>query len=144
MTKNEFIIGDPYLYKGNANAMTYMGETLSEDLGMFESRNTTQYYAYSIMTPCTQSQYPNPPLPHCKERIAFAKGANIEYRLLTQGIWHNCATPQWLPGLKYRVKVEKTNDDLRIEELEENIRAHENCVKQYKKELADLKPTSHY
>ena len=146
MTKNEFIIGDQYSYEGRSEPLTYLGESKSPEVGMFKSPLSGLYHnEYRNMELFTkpEPQYPNPPLPHCEERIAFAKGANIESSLTGEN-WCYTDTPQWNPNVKYRVKVEKTKDDLRIEKLEENIRAHENYIKEYKKELAKLKPTVHY
>jgi hypothetical protein len=90
-----------------------------------------------------EPQYPNPPLPHCEERIAFARGANIEF-LSLKGTWLRARYPSWDDELKYRVKVEKTKDDLRIEQLEKLIAADSLVLDKYKKELAELKPTIHY
>ena len=150
MTKNKFIKGDKYTYEGTVDARiyTYMGESCSQGIGIFKdcfSESTTYYLRYTSMIPCTkpEPQYPHPPLPHCEERIAHAKGANIEFSITGEN-WHCSGAPLWNPKHFYRVKVEKTEDDLRIEKLEENIRAHENYIKEYKKELAKIKPTVHY
>ena len=91
-------------------------------------------------------EYPNPPLPHCEERIAFAKGANIEFedRCGTHSKWMFTGYPKWHPNIKYRVKVEKTKDDLQIERLENLIIIRQDDVKRFTKELAKLKPTVHY
>jgi hypothetical protein len=90
------------------------------------------------------NEYPNPPLPHCEERIAFAEGANIEASIPNNGHWFFVADPEWQPHLRYRVKVEKTKDDLRIEELERRIAEDMRVLDKHKKELAKLKPTVHY
>tara|TARA_R110000822_G_scaffold80570_2_gene191955 strand:+ start:1211 stop:1678 length:468 start_codon:yes stop_codon:yes gene_type:complete len=91
-------------------------------------------------------QYPNPPLQHCEERIAHARGANIESSIANNGHWFFVADPEWQPHLKYRVKVEpvKTKDDLRIERLEIKIRNNERANADHRKEIAELKPTVHY
>ena len=91
-----------------------------------------------------EPQYPNPPLTHCEERIAFARGANIEASITNNGPWCFVADPEWHPNVKYRVKVEKTKDDLRIEELERRIAEDMRVLDEHKKELAELKPTVHY
>ena len=155
MNKNEFIIGDEYIYSGSSvsmeyvsEPMKYVSESLSPNVGRFVGKKETYHCEYRNMTPCTkvEPKYPNPPLPHCEERIAFAKGANIEFenRCGTHSKWMFTGDPKWHANIKYRVKLGKTQDDLRIEKLEENIRAHENYIKQYIEELADLKPTVHY
>ena len=101
-----------------------------------------EFEAVKLVAP----KYPNPPLPHCEERIAFAKGANIEFenRCGTHSKWMFTGDPKWHENIKYRVKVEKTKDDLRIEELERYIFNTESAINVYKKELAELKPTVHY
>tara|TARA_R110000803_G_scaffold153578_1_gene218465 strand:- start:162 stop:443 length:282 start_codon:yes stop_codon:yes gene_type:complete len=92
------------------------------------------------------TSYANQSLPHCDMRIEHAKGANIESSITNNGPWCFVADPEWQPHLKYRVKVEpvKTQDDLRIEELERLILEKEHFISKYKKELAKLKPTVHY
>ena len=93
-----------------------------------------------------EPKYPNSPLPHCEERIAFAKGANIEFedRCGTHSKWMFTGDPKWHANIKYRVKVEKTEDDLQIERLENLIIIRQDDVKRFTKELAELKPTVHY
>jgi hypothetical protein len=151
MNKNEFIKGNQYTYKGavNARIYTYSGDSYSQGVGIFKDFEGTPYHLkYTKMIPHTQPepQYPNPPLPHCEERIAFAKGANIEFedRCGTHSKWMFTGYPKWHPNIKYRVKVEKTEDDLRIEVLESCICDHQAILDDYKKELAELKPTVHY
>jgi hypothetical protein len=144
MTKNEFIIGDQYSYKGDA-PLTYVGEASGQGFGLFENNHGSNWhYVYENMTPCTKPEpkYPNPPLPHCEERIAFCRGANIEF--LYDGTWVFDEDPKWYPDSRYRVKVEKTKDELRIEELKRFIIIWEEMIDEHKKELAELKPTIHY
>ena len=124
-----------------------MGESYSQGIGIFKdcfSESTTYYLRYTSMIPCTKAepQYPNPPLPHCEERIAHAKGANIE--VYDGGGWQDVAFPSWKTCYQYRVKVEKTEDDLQIERLENLIIIRQDDVKRFTKELAELKPTVHY
>tara|TARA_R110000772_G_scaffold225975_1_gene336631 strand:- start:6817 stop:7260 length:444 start_codon:yes stop_codon:yes gene_type:complete len=147
MNKNEFIIGEKYSYQGQGGTRTYKGQSESPYVGIFKSPfNEMSYNEYKHMLPYTKAepQYPNPPLPHCEERIAFAKGANIEFQLSNNEPWHYVKNPKWQPSIKHRVKVEKTKDDLRIEELERYIFNTESAINVYKKELAELKPTVHY
>jgi hypothetical protein len=152
MNKSKFIIGDEYIHQIEADSCiftiyTYVGKGLDQVIGIFTDFEGTPYhFEYTNMIPCTkvEPKYPNPPLPHCEERIAFAKGANIEYLLLNEGIWHNSATPSWNPKLKYRVKTEKTKDDLRIEKLEQLIKRDMRFLDTHRKQLAELKPKIHY
>ncbi len=146
MTKDEFIGGYQYFYKGTTEPLMYVGGCPSQDVGKFKSNLGLYHYEYRNMRTHTQPElkYPNPPLPHYKQRIAHAMGANIEWRSHTCGAWKASKHPKWHSDFKYRVKVEKTIDDLRIEWLEANICSHENYIEENKKELAELKPTANY
>jgi hypothetical protein len=110
-----------------------------------DDRDTPHSYwlAFSAIK-LAKTKYPNPPLPHCEERIAFARGANIESSITNNGPWCFVADPEWQPHLKYRVKVEKTEDDLQIERLEQILAKEKIFIDKIKKELAELKPTIHY
>ena len=96
------------------------------------------------MTPYKQPepQYPNPPRIHCEERIAFAKGANIQ--VLAFGTWYDIDNPTFDELVKYRVKVEKTKDELHIERLELKIQNNERANADHKKEIAEIKSKLHY
>jgi hypothetical protein len=145
MTK--FIVGDQYIYQADSELFTYSGESKHDNAGVFKSDSGNVYhYHYVNMTPYKQPKpkYPNPPLPHCEERIAFAKGANIEQFSLDCHVWHISRNPSWDPEILYRVKAEKTKDELRIEYLKKLILNSEHHINEYKKELAELKPTVHY
>ncbi len=152
MNKSKFIIGDEYIHQIQADSCiftiyTYVGKGFDQIIGIFTDFEGTRYHLeYQNMIPCTkvESQYPNPPLPHCEERIAHAKGANIEQFLLDSNVWRFTKNPSWNPDIEYRVKVENTKDDLRIEQLEKLIAADSLVLDKYKKELSELKPTIHY
>jgi hypothetical protein len=91
-----------------------------------------------------ERKYPNPPLPHCEERIAFANGANIQ--VLSSDRWYDISKPNFDKESTYRVKEEpvKTKDDLRIEELERRIRVNEDANRIHKNELDELRPKVPY
>ena len=142
---NEFIVGNQYSHQRDGELLTYSGESQYNGVGVFKTDSGNVYnYKYENMLPFTKTEpkYPNPPLPHCEERIAFAKGANIEF--LHDGIWLDAPKPNWSVIEKYRVKIEKTKDELQIERLEKLIIIRQDDVQRYKKELAELKPTIHY
>ena len=62
--------------------------------------NNAMYVApKSHFTPC-----PNPPLPHYKERIAHALGADIEFAVDCPA-WNKLGKPNWLEDIKYRVAI---------------------------------------
>jgi hypothetical protein len=147
MNNRIFVVGDQYSCEGGGNPLTYLGESTFHNVGLFERDSGSVYhYEYASMTPYTKAEpkYPNPPLPHCEERIAFARGANIEQFSLDCDVWHISRNPSWDPEILYRVKVEKTKDELRIEELERLILEHDHFYYKFTKELAELKPTVHY
>ena len=103
-----------------------------------DDRNTPHSYwlAFSAIK-LAKTKYPNPPLPHCEERIAFAKGANIQ--LLASGIWYDTDNPRFNEIVRYRVKIEKTKNELLIETLELKINNNEQANADYKKEINELK-----
>ena len=143
MNNSEFIVGDEYIYKGTVDSRTYTYASKSsrKSVGIFTNCSGTIYYLkYENMTPCkqTEPQYPNPPLPHCEERIAFCRGVNIEF-LYDDPQWVFDQDPKWYLDGGYRVKVEKTKDELRIEELERIIAEDRRIIDKHKKELAELK-----
>ena len=71
--------------------------------------NNAMYVApQSHFTPC-----PNPPLPHYKERIAHALGADIEFYSDLNSGWLEVEKPAWLE-YKYRVAI----PDIHAEERE--------------------------
>jgi hypothetical protein len=138
----EFIVGDQYIYEGHIDRIyTYVSESHTKSVGIFTNCSGTKYHLrYENMTPCTkpEPQYPNPPLPHCEERIAFARGANIESSITNNGPWCFVADPEWQPHLKYRVKVEKTKDELRIEELYERVQILISELNDLNEEIAEI------
>ena len=147
MNKNNFIAGNQYSYKKDNKTLTYSGKAKNRGVGVFKSNSGNVYhYKYENMVPFTKPEpkYPNPPIVHCKERIAHAKGANIECQYPNHKTWYNDDDPSWQTKFRYRVKVEKTKDQLRIEQLEKLIAADSLVLDKYKKELSQLKPTVHY
>ncbi len=142
MNKSKFRLGEQYTYQSDIEVLTYLRESQHYGTGVFKSDSgNIHHYLYCNMIPC-KKPYPNPPLLHCEERIAFARGANIESQGC--GTWEDAKYPKWHTNFKYRVKVEKTKDEVKIERLEELIVTHLECIEIFKKELNKLKPTSHY
>ena len=142
MKQEDMAVGMEYVNKSVCK-WHYQGRVGNSQAGRFKD----QHGDYHIMRYDRMEEapkYPNPPLPHCEERIAFAKGANIENKHKDNVTWWDDEEPQWLPKLRYRVKAEKTKDDLRIEELERRIAEDLRILNMHKRELADLKPTVHY
>ncbi len=146
MNKSKFRLGEQYTYQSDIEVLTYLRESQHYGTGVFKSDSgNIHHYLYCNMTPC-KKPYPNPPLSHCEERIAFARGANIECQYQNQNhkTWKASKYPKWHSDFKYRVKEEKTEDEVKIERLEELIVTHLECIEIFKKELDKLKPTSHY
>jgi hypothetical protein len=148
MNKSKFRVGKQYSYQGRSEPLTYLGQSKQNpEFGMFKSPLNEMYhneYRNMDLFKQPEPQYPNPPLPHCEERIAFAKGANIESKHKDNVTWWDDEEPQWLPEIRYRVKVEKTKDDMRIERLERFIDKNQALINKFKTELAELKPTVNY
>jgi hypothetical protein len=137
----EFIVGNHYIYKDTTGLVTYLGESKRPIVGRFKSDSGNVYhYEYESVTPCTnpEPKYPNPPLPHCEERIAFAKGANIESSRKDRVKWGDDLNPTWSDYRAYRVKVEKTKDELRIEELYERVQILMSELNDLNEEIAEL------
>jgi hypothetical protein len=144
MKQEDMEVGREYVNKGMCK-WHYQGRVGNSQTGRFKDQHG-HYHNMRYDRMEEAPQYPNPPLPHCEERIAFAKGANIEFedRCGTHSKWMFTGDPKWHANVKYRVKVEKTEDDLRIEVLKSCICDHQAILDDYKKELAELKPTVHY
>ena len=142
---NEFIAGNQYIHNKIDDYGTYTyidGNTFrkNKNIGAFtDCAGIVYHLKYENMIPRTnpKHEYPNPPLPHCKERIAFARGANIQ--LLASGIWYDIDNPRFDEIVRYRVKIEKTKDELLIERLELKIRNNERANADHKKEINELK-----
>ena len=65
--------------------------------------------------------YPNPPHKHRDLIIAWANGADIQYRSKSHLAWINATDPQWLDSFIYRIKPAKTPLELKIAKLEAKL-----------------------
>ena len=65
--------------------------------------------------------YPNPPHKHAEVIKAWADGAEIEGQN-PDGSWRIITSPQWFRENKYRIKPQKSEKELKIEELEKQAR----------------------
>lgn len=70
--------------------------------------------------------------PHYDLIIAWANGADIQVKEIGSGRWLDRENPQFAEHLKYRIKPEKTEKDLKIEELQKK-------AKEIQEELEKLK-----
>lgn len=76
---------------------------------------------------CHESQfvlvhsYPNPPHKHSALIIAWAQGAVIEHFRINTGLWKVLLNPAWDTVGDYRIKPNKSDKDIKIEELEEKL-----------------------
>ena len=66
-------------------------------------------------------KYPNPPHKHRDLIIAWANGADIQYRSKNDGEWITHTEPRWLDSFIYRIKPAKTPLELKIEKLEAKL-----------------------
>jgi|TARA_R110002095_G_C4251583_1_gene240177 hypothetical protein len=60
MVKSEFIVGDQYIYNGQATLYTYLCDTTSPKVGEFKSDTGIYHYSYSNMAPAPKTG-PAPP-----------------------------------------------------------------------------------
>jgi hypothetical protein len=54
--------------------------------------------------------------------VAWAEGYEIEYLCLWSRKWFFIAHPSWSPYTKYRIKPQKTDKEIQIEELESTVK----------------------
>jgi hypothetical protein len=66
-------------------------------------------------------KFPNPPHKHAELIKAWADGAEIEIQQY-DGSWGTSTHPQWTEERKYRIKPQKSEKELKIEELEKQAR----------------------
>ena len=83
--------------------------------------------------------YPNPPHKHREVIIAWANGADIEYKHSAFADWDRAATPIWSGHVAYQVKPSKTPQELKILELEQQSRKLEKQAKELQKTIQELK-----
>lgn len=62
----------------------------------------------------------NPPHEHAELIKAWADGADIQGN--SAGHWYNILVPYWGNGVQYRIKPTKSAKDIKLEELEANMR----------------------
>ena len=76
--------------------------------------------------------YPNPPHKHAELIKAWADGAEIQYRYSQE--WLNKKSPRWDGEGTYRVKPQKSAKDIKLEELEANMRKLADEIKELRDE----------
>ena len=64
-------------------------------------------------------EYPNPPHKHRDLIIEWANGADIQVRAGND--WLNVALPDWYETRKYRVKPQKSERDIEIENIQNQM-----------------------
>lgn len=84
------------------------------------------------------NKYPNAPHKHVKEMIAFAEGANIEY-FDSMNAWCHVPSPTWGVINEYRIKPEKTTNQLEIERIESEMRKQAEITAKLADDLKALK-----
>jgi hypothetical protein len=134
MKQEDMEVGREYVNKGMCK-LHYQGRMGNSQAGRFKDQHGDYHnMRYDRMEEAPK--YPNQPLPNCEERIAHARGANIE--VLIKGEWILCDFPPWSDYRSYRVKVEKTRDELRIEELYERVQILISELNDINEEIAEL------
>lgn len=82
----------------------------------------------------------NQPHKHADLIIAWANGAEIEYRVLNNEPWKDCiATPKWLDNYQYRIKPERPKDIIFIGELADSLGAPRTIEVTYDGTTGDFK-----
>ena len=91
--------------------------------GAWSSKDNKKIISYSEMVALlgADEEYPNPPLPHMVERIAFAKGADIEFYDSYNKIWWFVLDPSWHEDVLYRVQPPLSSKQIKIDELQAQI-----------------------
>ena len=72
---------------------------------------------FKLAQPC----YPNPPHKHAELIKAWADGAQIQ-SCSAHYDWRDTVNPSWIDGVEYRIKPEKSEREIQIEELEKQAR----------------------
>ena len=93
------------------------------DAGTWLFEESMKIISYSEMLALlgADEEYPNPPLPHMVERIAFAKGADIEFYDSYNKIWWFVLDPSWHEDVLYRVQPPLSSKQIKIDELQAQI-----------------------
>ena len=96
-----------------------MYKVISNEFGKLTVLNDKgQQFSYDRCLFKLPHNYPNPPHKHKDLIIAWANGADIQY-IECEGNWRDIVgDPLWARGLSYRIKPNKSNKDIQIEELE--------------------------
>ena len=67
-------------------------------------------------------EYPNPPHKHAEAIKAWADGAEIEERWNGDCLFTFISHPTWNPNKEFRVKSQKSDKDIKLEQLEKQAR----------------------
>ena len=78
--------------------------------------------------------YPNPPHKHAELIKAWADGADIEIYITVTGAWQASPSPSWVKSYTYRIKPTKSAKDVKLEELEANMRKLADEIKELRNE----------
>jgi len=98
-------------------------------LTLIDNHNDTTY----VQTLNNFVPFPNEPLPHSRERIAYAMGAEIEVHV--NGTWTTIrTTPAFHPANLYRVKTPETET-----QTQKSIRVLEEKIGDMTQELANMR-----
>lgn len=76
------------------------------------------------------------PRPHAEVIKAWADGAEIEFYNPAFSSWASVECPAWVEEFQYRVKPEKSEAELKIEELEKEVDKIQQEIQKLKEELA--------
>lgn len=133
--------GNAYITKG----VVYEVEKESEHFYTIKSGGTEAYYEYDKRLFKVVSNYPNPPHKHAELIKAWADGAEIEYRGLGIGSWHDTENkpPIWSVDNEYRVKPSIDADKLqklseKLHKLEHGMDSLQIDIEVVKHEIVEI------
>jgi len=91
--------------------------------------------------------YPNAPHKHCAMICHVANGGvvrEIAHIDSVNVLISHVSETSWFNFNIYEIVQPKTKDELRIDDLQNLIKLNIDTINEYKRELAELKPTVHY
>lgn len=125
-----------YNPKDTVGTVTYAGERRSEypyKVKWPEGKGTNVYRGKDLELAATE--YPNPPHKHRDLIIAWANGAEIEFRSNPKNPWIPRDIPMWADSSEYRIKPAKSEAELELEKLEKQAEELQNQIKKIKESI---------
>ena len=100
-------------------------------VSMVEESGTIWFTETDSCLPCRfltlSNVYPNPPHKHRDLIIEWANGADIQ--VMYHGKWMDQTDPDWEDSWEYRIKPQKSEHDIEIENIQKQINELKNVLK---------------